>query len=256
MDVAHPHGETISQAQLLPQQPADLRAYRAALEEWAEEQLKPYIQQIQALPSLRDKAGKEINDAVWRTISLSPFEVLILDSPLMQRLRRVRQLGVVHWVYPSAGHSRLEHSLGAVHQVQRLLDSLNRDAGDRNTLPVEWVNLLRLTALIHDIGHGLMSHVVENSFASCGVTDDLLLEIADQLEVEDCSLSEAAAYFIVGSDIFKELVSVACDKTAHRLPGQWQDRLCKAVLGKPIHPRWPLLQELIPAPSTPTSSTT
>ena len=76
-----------------------------------------YIQRVEALPSLHEKAGKEINDAVWRTISLTQFEVLILDSPLVQRLRRVRQLGVVHWVYPGAGHSRLEHCLGAVHQV-------------------------------------------------------------------------------------------------------------------------------------------
>src|SRR5581483_7358760 len=83
-----------------------LSAYRASVENWAEQRLKPYIQRVEALPSRRDKAGKEINDAVWRTISLTPFEVLILDSPLIQRLRRVRQLGVVHWVYPGAGHSR------------------------------------------------------------------------------------------------------------------------------------------------------
>jgi hypothetical protein len=102
-----------------PQPATRLQAYRESVVDWAEKRLKPYVQRIEALPSLRDKAGKEIHDAVWRTISLTPFEVLILDSPLVQRLRRVRQLGVVHWVYPGAGHSRLEHSLGAVHQVQR-----------------------------------------------------------------------------------------------------------------------------------------
>ena len=162
--------------------------------DWAEKRLKPYIQRVEALPSLRDRAGKEINDAVWRTISLTPFEVLILDSPLIQRLRRVRQLGVVHWVYPGAGHSRLEHSLGAVHQVQRLSEAINRHAGEGNALGADWVHLLRLAALVHDIGHGLMSHVIENAFKSLGVTDDLLLELADELGEEDCSLSEAAAF--------------------------------------------------------------
>jgi HD superfamily phosphohydrolase len=191
--------------------------------DWAERRLKPYIQRVEALPSLRDRAGKEINDAVWRTISLTPFEVLILDSPLMQRLRRVRQLGVVHWGYPGAGHSRLEHSLGAVHQVQRLCEAINRHAGEGNALGAEWVNLLRLAALVHDIGHGLMSHVIENAFQSLGVTDDLRLELADELEEEDCSLSEAAAYFILGSDIFKELVDRALDKTGQRLPDDWQE---------------------------------
>ena len=231
-----------------PQPATRLRAYRASVLDWAEKRLKPYIQRVEALPSLRDKAGKEINDAVWRTISLTPFEVLILDSPLMQRLRRVRQLGVVHWVYPGAGHSRLEHSLGAVHQVQRLSEAINRHAGEGNALGADWVNLLRLAALVHDIGHGLMSHVIENAFKSLGVTDDLRLELADELGEEDCSLSEAAAYFILGSDIFKELVDRARDKTGERLPDNWQVKLCKLILGQPVHPRWPLLQELISGP--------
>src|SRR4051794_15097577 len=190
-----------------------LHAYRESVVDWAEKRLKPYIQRVEALSSLRDKAGKEINDAVWRTISLTPFEVLILDSPLMQRLRRVRQLGVVHWVYTSAGHSRLEHSLGAVHQVQRLCEAINRHVGEGKGIGADWVNLLRLAALVHDIGHGLMSHVIENAFKSLGVTDDLRLELADELREEDCSLSEAAAYFILGSDIFKELVDRVRDKT-------------------------------------------
>jgi len=196
-----------------PQTATGLRAYQESVVDWAEKRLKPYIQRVEALPSLRDKAGKEINDAVWRTISLTPFEVLILDSPLMQRLRRVRQLGVVHWVYPGAGHSRLEHCLGAVHQIQRLCEAINRHAGKSDALGADWVNLLRLAALVHDIGHGLMSHVIENAFKSLGVTDDLRLQIADELGEEDCSLSEAAAYFILGSDIFKDLVDRSLDKT-------------------------------------------
>src|SRR5215211_4200345 len=110
--MAIPTGDRATQAQPPPVPQGTLSAYRAWLEEFAEEQLTPYIKRVQALPSLRNRAGKEINDSVWRTVSLSPLEVLVLDSPLMQRLRRVRQLGVAHWVYPCAGHSRLEHSVG------------------------------------------------------------------------------------------------------------------------------------------------
>ncbi|MFO0880750.1 MAG: HD domain-containing protein [Gemmataceae bacterium] len=227
---------------------SDFYAYRESVENWAEKRLKPYIERIEALPSLRGKAGKEINDAVWRTITLTQFEVLILDSPLMQRLRRVRQLGVVHWVYPGAGHSRLEHSLGALHQVNRLCEAINRHAGDGKGISGEWVSLLRLAALVHDIGHGLMSHVIENAFQSLGVTDDLRLQLSDKLDEEDCSLSEAAAYFILASDIFKELVDRALDKSGQMLPDGWQSKLCRLILGHPVHPRWPLLQELISGP--------
>lgn len=54
---------------------------------------------------------KTINDAVWGTIELLPHEILLVDSPLLQRLRGIRQLGMAHLVYPGAGYDRLEHSL-------------------------------------------------------------------------------------------------------------------------------------------------
>jgi HD superfamily phosphohydrolase len=222
--------------------------YQALVEQFVESQLVGYVKAISNLPFLGDKAGKEINDAVWGTVALNNFEVLILDSPILQRLKRVRQLGVVHWVYPCAGHSRLEHSIGALHQVQRLIDSLNRAVHGNNGLPPEWTNLLRLAALCHDVGHGLMSHVIENALKTAGVTDNLLLDLQEKFDVESCSLSEAAAYFILGSDAFAELVQVSREKTHHTLPEDWQTALKRAIIGKPIHDRWPLLQELISGP--------
>ena len=93
-----------------------------------------------------------------------------------------------------------------------------------------------------------MSHVVENAFDANGVTDTLKLELVDELDAESCSLSEAAAYFTVGSDSFAELVETAQSKTGHQLPEDWQRKVCDAIVGKPIHPRWPLLQELISGP--------
>ena len=229
---------------------ASVRDYEALVQEFAEEHLLDYIKRINSLPSLRGKLGKELNDAIWRTVTLQSFEVLILDSPLMQRLRRIRQLGVAHLVYPCAGHSRLEHSIGAVHQVQKLIDSLNRgiDDGGGIHLPSEWANLLRLAALCHDIGHGLMSHVVENALKASGVTDRLMIELQEELDLEGCSLSEAAAYFILDSDSFAELVAIAKEKTNHQLPEDWQKALCDAVVGRPINDKWPLLHELISGP--------
>jgi HD superfamily phosphohydrolase len=222
--------------------------YQSLVEQFAEDQLVAYIKGISELPFLGDKAGKEINDADWGTVALNSFEVLILDSPILQRLKRVRQLGVVHWVYPCASHSRLEHSIGALHQAQRLIESLNRAVIGNNGLPPEWAHLLRLAALCHDVGHGLMSHVIENAFKAAGMTDDLLLELQEKLDVEGCSLSEAAAYFILGSDAFAELVDAAREKTKHTLPTEWQTALKRAIIGNPIHDRWPLLQELISGP--------
>jgi HD superfamily phosphohydrolase len=68
--------------------------------------------------------GKVITDPVHGDIVLMPIEMRIVDSPPFQRLRRVRQLGTTHLVYPGASHSRFSHSLGALKAVQALLDAV------------------------------------------------------------------------------------------------------------------------------------
>src|SRR5438552_1010915 len=74
---------------------------------------------------------KTLNDTVWGTVELIPCEVLLLDSPLLQRLRGIRQLGMAHLVYPGAGYDRLEHSLGVLESATRILDALRRNADNR-----------------------------------------------------------------------------------------------------------------------------
>lgn len=223
--------------------------YKNGCEKFAESTLRPYIQLLE-----RDSfaiTSKEINDAVWKTIVVAPFEVLILDSPLLQRLRRIKQLGVAHWVYPGASHSRLEHSVGALHQVQRLLENM-RTIGPR-TITVEkpWVNLLRLAALCHDVGHGLMSHVAENALRSIATVEELLDQLGGNFK-QKSSLSEAAAYFMLGSPAFADLLNVAGKRTggAHEFPAEEDTSklLQKTILGLVVNNRFPLLQQLISGP--------
>lgn len=110
---------------------------------------------------------KRINDPIWRIIELQPWEAAALDLPLMQRLRRVRQLGMAHVVYPSAQHSRFEHSLGALAAATQMFDALSVRAGV-NTSEINFIRLrkcVRLAALFHDCGHGAFSHVSERVIA-------------------------------------------------------------------------------------------
>ncbi|HSI88149.1 MAG TPA: HD domain-containing protein [Pyrinomonadaceae bacterium] len=82
----------------------------------------------------------------------------LIDTPEFQRLRRIRQLGLAHFAYQGAEHSRFTHSLGAFHLATRILAKLSNsyklDEGDRTAV--------RVAALLHDIGHGAFSHVVES----------------------------------------------------------------------------------------------
>lgn len=91
-----------------------------------------------------------IRDPVHGQLKLTGLEIKIIDTPLFQRLRNVRQLGMAHFVYPGAHHTRFEHSLGALYLVDRLASNLRLDRSIRDRL--------RLAALVHDIGHMAFSH--------------------------------------------------------------------------------------------------
>ena len=104
------------------------------------------------------KFDGEITDPVHRYISFSRVEKEVIDTGVFQRLRRIRQLAGAHLVYPSAQHSRFEHSLGTMHVAgyagETLVAKGYLDDEDK-------VQKLRLAALLHDIGHGPFSHLFE-----------------------------------------------------------------------------------------------
>jgi hypothetical protein len=100
----------------------------------------------------------EITDPVHKYIRFSQVEKEVIDRPAFQRLRRIRQLAGAHLVYPSAQHSRFEHSLGAMHVAGLTGESL---LGKGYIDHAEVVQDLRLAALLHDIGHGPFSHLFE-----------------------------------------------------------------------------------------------
>ena len=91
----------------------------------------------------------------------------LIDSPWVQRLRSIYQLQSAHWVYPSAEHSRFQHSLGTMHLAGRFAKSLYPTLRETvKDLPSEPFieELLRITALLHDIGHGPFGHFFDHHF--------------------------------------------------------------------------------------------
>jgi uncharacterized protein len=102
-----------------------------------------------------------VRDPLWNNIRLDPEALAVVDTPAVQRLRYVRQLGHAFLVYPGATHSRFEHALGAYHLARRVLAQLE-DTGDTRLGPAERVGL-KLAALLHDIGHYPFSHALEEA---------------------------------------------------------------------------------------------
>ncbi len=101
-----------------------------------------------------------IRDPLWQTIRLDETARRLVDTPVMQRLRYVRQLGHAHLVYPGANHSRFEHALGA-HELARRTLALLADGGALAGVDAEEPALIRAAALLHDVGHYPYSHAVE-----------------------------------------------------------------------------------------------
>lgn len=116
-----------------------------------------------------------IRDSVHGDIEISDFENRIIDTLEFQRLRHVKQLGFTYLIYPGANHTRFEHSLGTMFLSSKLANYLNLTDFDREKV--------RISALLHDIGHGPFSHVSEP------LTDipheDFVLEIIKNSELND-----------------------------------------------------------------------
>lgn len=108
---------------------------------------------------------KRIFDPIHHFIELEDAEAALLDSAPLQRLRRLRQLGLAYLAFPAAEHSRFSHSLGALAFGERILASLRVHAAEVFEGEDDFAyqrRLLRASLLLHDIGHGPFSHSCED----------------------------------------------------------------------------------------------
>ena len=99
----------------------------------------------------------DIIDPIHDFIRVYEHELSIIDNPIFQRLRRIRQLSGAHLTYPAAQHTRFEHSLGVMHIASQAGHALN----EKGILQSDDIEILRLAGLLHDIGHGPFSHLFE-----------------------------------------------------------------------------------------------
>lgn len=137
---------------------------------------------------------KILNDPVYGFITL-PYETVfdVIEHPFFQRLRRIKQLGLTHLVYPGALHTRFHHTLGAVHLMGIAVKEL-KDKGYEIT--DEEAEGVTLAILMHDIGHGPFSHALEHSIVSGVTHEDLSTLFMEHLNKElDGKLDTAIAIF-------------------------------------------------------------
>jgi HD superfamily phosphohydrolase len=131
-----------------------------------DEFLKEYLDNLQP-EDTESHQPKIIADPLLGYVHLTKLEMAIIDTKLYQRLRKIRQLGLAHLVFPSLSYSRFEHSLGVLGRLNQVINKLiennlriNPDDNISNVVE-KYIIPLRLAALLHDVGHCLYSHCSE-----------------------------------------------------------------------------------------------
>lgn len=132
------------------------------------------------------KSHLDIIDPIHDFIRVYDHELAIIDNPIFQRLRRIRQLSGAHLTYPAAQHTRFEHSLGVMHIASQAGHALH----EKGILKSDDIETLRLSGLLHDIGHGPFSHLFEEIIQEKKIShEDFGKEIILKSEIGD-SLSK------------------------------------------------------------------
>lgn len=149
---------------------------------------------------------KIINDPVYGFINIPNEELFdIVQSSFVQRLRRIKQLGLSNLVYPGAEHSRFSHSLGAMHLMVQALEVLRQKGVD---ITESEYNGALIAILLHDVGHSPFSHCLEHFFFDCSHED------LSYLFMQKLAVSETARQIFAGTypkQFLHQLVSSQVD---------------------------------------------
>ena len=122
---------------------------------------------------------KIINDPVYGFIKI-PYDILfdLMEHPWFQRLRRIRQLGLTHNVYPGANHTRFQHAIGSMHLMGLAIEVI-RSKGHQ--ISPEEARAVTIAILLHDVGHGPFSHSLEHSLIKDAPHEAISLMIMEEL---------------------------------------------------------------------------
>ena len=138
--------------------------------------------------------SEAIRDSIHGTVRLSSLERRMFDTIEVSRLRRVSQLGLTELVFPGARHSRFEHALGSLAVVTRLFEELRGRVGLSSWMPAlnrtesefeHLLNVARLVAMLHDLGHTPFSHATESLLLGGDNHEDLTLRLIRSGEVSE-----------------------------------------------------------------------
>jgi len=208
------------------------------------------------------KRSKVIHDSLWGTNRFTWRELVLIDSPLLQRLRYIHQTGLAYHVYPCSRHSRFEHSLGVLTIASRIFDSLydrrpgvmltiaNKISSGPEVHTMERLKQeLRLAALLHDTGHSLFSHASEKVYSQLQIFRDATEELSDLVGKEK-GAGEVISFCLAQT----QGVAMLLDRAEKRLLDDEMDEeirpinlqnVALLIVGSAVHPHLHFMGEII-----------
>lgn len=212
------------------------------------------------------KPFKDIHDPIWGTNRFSWRELVVIDSPIIQRLRRIHQTGLAYYVYPSARHSRFEHSLGVVTvatrvfdavaqryagRLEEIADSLGRPNHKVDDTISRWRQELRLAALLHDTGHSILSHASERVYGQL----ELLKKAAEELSEVAAAKKKAGevlSYCLTKTGALNDMLARAkaklmkgCDLAGEYAGDLDMENVSLLIVGRSRHPLQHFMGDII-----------
>lgn len=173
-------------------QPLDLENYKEHLQEILTNDLLPEIR-------YKDPGMKVIHDPLWGSCLFYPWEIVLIDTPLCQRLRRIYQLGTAFLTYPSAVHTRFSHSIGVSVLAGRLIRRLKEKAEILKSdveITSKDIYAVRIAGLLHDIGHCFFSHASEK------VIEPIIAPVIKEMDIGKPKPHEFISYLIITNEYF------------------------------------------------------
>jgi HD superfamily phosphohydrolase len=165
----------------------------------------------------------KIRDPIHGFINLEGQAIKILDTQIFQRLRYIHQLAFASFVYPGALNTRFDHSLGVFHVTNQMVDALNLK--EETSYSNDILNIIRYSALLHDIGHGPFSHVSE-----------VVIDYFSPLRKNNIPIHELMSGNLIRTDkaLIKILGEDTCNAVATLLLEGYQEPINKAIISGPI----------------------
>jgi hypothetical protein len=239
----------------------ELFRIRNSVEAYVDDSLKEYLTRCEdfcKLNKLSYKKTKSFFDSIWGAIELNQGEILLIDSPIIQRLRKIKQLGLVELLYDGGNHTRFSHMLGVIHTSTLMVNQILSEAqkNDHDSFDSNVIQIIRLAAIFHDCGHLFCSHGAERFFQDEPSRYTKIHEInainvffRNRLGTEP-SISEIISVLILNSPGTRKLIS-KIDLSLHGIDFDNQnqeatiEKIACLIFGYPYDIKWTIFAQVI-----------